>query len=104
MNNAQQAPHSTANYISIFLLTTLALSGTIYLIFYAAVSPSFDVELSIKLETNNGVQCATKEVIKRNIPYEIAQHREEDWIVLSTIEDKNEMQPILANKCSSVNQ
>jgi len=104
MNNAQQDPHSTANYISIILLTVVAFSGTAYIIFYAVMSPPFDVELSIKLEGKNEVQCATKEAIKRNIPYEIAEHREEDWIVLSTIEDKNEMQPILANKCSLVNQ
>ncbi len=102
MNNMQPKEDSTtANYISIVVLSILAFSGSAYLIFSAIVSPPFDVELSIEIETKDVVKCIAKELTNRNIPYKITEHREKDWIVLRTIEDRNELQPILANECAS---
>ena len=92
---------STFNYISIFILTFVAFSGTAYLIYYAINSPPFDVEVSIALPTEDSVQCVNNELIKRNIPYENTEHRETDWIVLRNIEDKEESQSILLNECAA---
>jgi len=102
MNDMQQklqVPAST--YISIVVLMIFAFSGTIYLIFYAINKPSFDLELSLELATKNHVQCVNNELVKRNIPYENAEHLEKNWIVLRSIEDRNETKSVLLNECYS---
>jgi len=105
MNNIQSKPDSTTpNYIAIIILSILAFSGSAYLIFAAIVSPPFDVELSMEFKTEDAVKCIAKELTNRNIPYEIIEHREKDWVVLRTIEDRNELQPILANECALFSQ
>jgi len=54
--------------------------------------------------TKNGIQCASKELINKNIPYKIVEFDEKEWIVLRAIEDKNELQSILVNECSAFRQ
>ena len=62
--------------------------------------PPFDLELATELATKESVRCASKELTNRNIPYEIAEFNEKEWIVLRVIEDKHELQSILENECS----
>lgn len=88
-----------SHYISIIFLTVVAISGTIYLIFYAINKPPFDVELSMQLVTKNDVSCINKELAKRNIPYKNVEHLEMNWVVLRSIEDKNVTKSILLNEC-----
>ncbi len=92
---------STANYISIFLLTMVALSGTLYLIFYSINKPPFDLELSMDFATKKAVQCVSQELINGNIPHEVVSFDEKEWIVLRVIEDKRGLQSVLANECSA---
>ncbi len=101
-SNPQQS--TTANYISIFILTMLAFTGTVYLIFYYVNKPPFDLELSMEFTTKNAVQCAARELTSKNIPYKIIEHRENDWIVLRVIEDRYELQSILVNECAAFNK
>ena len=102
MNDKQsQPPIPTSTYISIVLLMMVALSGTIYIIFYAINKPPFDVELALEVATKNDVQCINGELIKRNIPHENVEHLEKHWIVLRSIEDKNETKSVQLNECSA---
>ncbi len=89
------------NYILIIVLTVVALSGTAYIIWHAVNSPPFDLELSMGFETKKGVQCVANELINKNIPHEIVEFNEKEWIVLQVIEDKTELQSILENRCSA---
>jgi len=82
----------------------VALTGTLYIIFYAINKPPFDLELSMGFTTNNGSQCTSKILTHKNIPHEIVEFDEKSWIVLRVIEDKNELQSILANECSAFRQ
>jgi len=102
MNNAKSNPATTtANYISIILLTIVALSGTVYIIFSAIVSPPFDIERSAEFATKKEQQCVAGELVKRNIPHEVAEHREVDWVVLRDLEDRRELESIRINECAT---
>jgi len=101
----QSNPQSTtANYISIFILTMVAFSGTVYLVYYAINKPPFDLELSMEFTTKNAIQCTSQELVNKNIPYKIVKYRESDWIVLQVIEDRDELQSIQTNECSAFNE
>ena len=102
MNNMQSKTNSTTtNYILIIVLAIVAFSGTVFLVLHAINKPPFDLELSADFANKNGIQCASKELISKNIPYEIVSFDEKEWIVLRVIEDKNELHSILANECSA---
>ncbi len=92
-------PISTANYISIFLLTMVAFSGTVYLIFYAINKPPFELALAADVAAKSQLQCASRALSERNIPYEVVPFDERDWLVLRTPEERDELQSILATEC-----
>lgn len=82
----------------------VAFSGTVYLILHAMNQPPFDLELAMDFATKEEIQCVSKELTYKNIPYEIVEFGAKEWIVLHLIEDKNALQSILVNECSAFRQ
>jgi len=98
IQSKQQIPAST--YISIIILMFIALSGTVYLVYYAINKPPFDVEFAVEVATKDGVQCVISKLVEQNIPHENVEHLERNWVVLRNIKDKDKTKAILLNKCS----